>query len=113
MRNTHQPRSILLDIGPTLNTEQNQTPLKEPDAQPLGQGITPESKFPLQPAIPVILENIPSDPPTMPTSEMQEDHPPGDPAPTANQPEPTPEGPILRRSGRISRQPIHLRDYET
>ena len=90
MRTAQQPRSILLDIGPTLNTELNQTPLKESDAQPLGQGITSESELPLQPAIPVILENIPSDQPTMPTSEMQEDHPTGDPAPIANQLEPTP-----------------------
>ena len=113
MRTAQQPRSILLDIGPTLNTEQNQTPLKESDAQPLGQNITPESTFPLQPAIPVILENIPSDPPTMPTPEIHEDHPPGDPAPITNQLEPTPEETILRRSGRISRQPIYLRDFVT
>ena len=75
--------------------------------------MTSESELPLQPAIPATLENIPSDQPTMPTSEMQEDNPPGDPAPIPNQLEPTPEEPILRRSGRISHQPKYLGDYVT
>ena len=98
--------------------EKDKTSQKEADSQILQQNVQPEHQLPVKTRIPVVQEYNPPEPAamtapessTVPTTELQENQIPEDSIIT-NQPEPSPEEPVLRRSSRTSRPPPHHQDF--
>ena len=99
--------------------EKDKTSQKEADSQILRQNVQPEHQLPVKTRIPVVQEYNPPEPAamtapessTVPTTELQENQLPEDSIIITNQPEPSPEEPVLRRSSRISRPPPHHQDF--
>ena len=118
MRASPQPRSVTIDMTPPFHIEKDKTSQKEADSQILQQNVQPEHQLPVRTRIPVVQEYNPPEPAamtapessTVPTTELQENQIPEDSIIT-NQPEPSPEEPVLRRSSRISRPPPHHQDF--
>ena len=119
MRASPQPRSVTIDMTPPIHIEKDKTSQKEADSQILQQNVQPEHQLPVKTRIPVVQEYNPPEPAamtapessTVPTTELQENQLPEDSIIITNQPEPSPEEPVLRRSSRISRPPPHHQDF--